>query len=86
MSHILKGFEINEKWHVMGEIENYSRTVKDEEAVAEYIIDWIEGWLTSACENEYTITKVVTDFKTYAKVRMMTDIGCDKMNLSVAKL
>jgi hypothetical protein len=79
-------YKIDEIWDMEGETEEYSRNVDNIEAVGDYIIDWIEGWLDSSRENEYSITSVKTNYKTFAKVSIQLRPGITHhMNLKVIK-
>lgn len=71
-------YKSKEVWKVSGVIEHHSMPTDNPE---EYIKSWLEGWEDSCEENDYKISKIETDNKTFAKIMIKTDYGVDSMKL-----
>jgi len=82
-------YYIRERWKIYGEIETHDETdnpaniVKNMKEVRKWIKDWIETWKENAEENEYKVSSISTDYKTFARMRIKGDGHIDTFSLKV---
>jgi len=83
----MKTYIIDEDWKVWGYHEHYHNEIDVPgvhwKSIKQYITDWIIGWKESCEENEYKITKIVTDYKTKCTVYIKTDSSNDIMKMKI---
>ena len=70
----------NEKTNPNSNIKQNLKQVKD------FIKDWIENWKFNAEDNGYLFRGFKTDYKTFANLRIKTDVGTDYFYLKVVKV